>query len=203
MAARDRESGNVLVAEFKFGAGVCYTVEVDMLDLHIYKGRRISVCRKLDYRPHIKSTARHLPLSQFSAHAPSVHKFWPVSEISTMHRLSLHSDDFELYRSIKIARFERFGLDRQVIAACKSWTPRIRSSIAASCIVPRDRNVLRIIVPYHSHIYRGFSRVLSGVQDTWNLLLGGVCPHLQVAVGYRSHGRLLVHMLNRNRECDD
>ena len=68
-------------------------VGVQMLDLFVPKGERFREHGRLDWKPFIKPTARHVPLSQSSCHASCIHRSRPVAEMSKMHALSLHADD--------------------------------------------------------------------------------------------------------------
>ena len=168
-----------------------------MLDIMIYKGARFAELKLLDYRPYIQPIARHVPLSHHNAHAPSVHAFWPIGEISRMWRLSFHQSDFEFYRDLKCERFETFRLDPVVLSACRNWNPRSSSTIASSLSSCDNRKVLRIILPYHSMMQRKLSSVISGIEETWNLLLQGVCSPLCVRASYRNFGVPLMVLLQK------
>ena len=80
-AAKNSSCVTSLVEHFRVSASECYTITVDeistsgvnMLDLHLYKGHRFGHSGHLDYKPYIKATARHIPLSQHSSHSPSIH----------------------------------------------------------------------------------------------------------------------------------
>jgi hypothetical protein len=84
---------------------------VAMLDCFVYKGPRFRISGKFDHAPHIKKSARHVPLDSSSAHPPSVHKSWPISEVRRMAALSMHRFSFEYYRRAKCLRFSRFFMD--------------------------------------------------------------------------------------------
>ncbi len=77
-----------------------------MLDTFVFKGEGFELGGGfLSYRPYIKPTARHVPLSHHSLHSWSVHRSWPVSEIRRMHSLSMTSCQLEVFKVLKISRF--------------------------------------------------------------------------------------------------
>ena len=67
--------------------------ETTFLDLRIYRGVRWQSTRKLDTSLYRKETSLWVPLSHASHHHPSVHKWWPLSEIRRIH--SRCSSSFE------------------------------------------------------------------------------------------------------------
>ena len=206
LVSSNLECAKIVIADARLFASACYTIEIDeisllgvpMLDMYIYKGQRFNASGRLDFRPYIKPTARHLPLTQHSAHAPSIHSYWPIAEISRMWRLSLHRSDFEVFRATKCERFENFRLDKEVLTACRLWSPIIKSAIAAGFSNRCHKRVLRVIFPYHRLLNQGLSAVLSGINDTWNILLQGLCPQISVRAGFKNFGVPLMVQLQRS-----
>ena len=190
-------------------ASKCYRVLIDevsmvgvaMLDLFVYKGERFREYAGLDWRPYIKATSRHIPLSQHSAHLRSVHSSWPPAEISRMHMLSLHREDFEHFKQIKIRRFEQFGLDPKVLDRCRSWLPIPKSKIAQEmCLVKQGKHrLVRCILPFHEHLCSGIVAVQSAVQHNWDLLLGNCLSEVRLQFGWANHARPLSLVLRNHK----
>jgi len=194
--------------EAKSLAKKCYTIKcedastigVQMLDLFIYKGDRFAKMNRLDYKPFVKPTARHIPLSSSSKHAPRVHKSWPVAEVARMHRLAMHKHDFIDFKLAKIARFELFSLDPAVIRSCHDWVPKIPSAIASQCVkswsVPR---AVRIIFPFDETTYDGFSCIVRSVNRVWKMLLPNILGNVELRIGARNSGTPLATALRRGK----
>ena len=149
----DTAGANRLFGIAKQIAAACWTLEVErtssfsisMLDVRLYKGLKFAYDGRLDFCPYIKPSARHVPLSCFSAHAPSVHRGWPMGEIRRMHKLSGLRSVFEMYRNIKINRFRRFMLKPAVIQSCVLWRPPTLKNPRRS----QGHLCLRAIVDWH------------------------------------------------------
>ena len=148
----------------------------------------------LDWRPFVKPTARHIPLTSSSSHAPAVHLSWPLAEIHRMFRLSLHHDDFEHFRKCKLDRYRQFHLDDKVVSACASWMPRIPSTIACQSAPvcnsnTNDTYILRVVLPFHPALTGGLRGALCNISETWNILLSGLLSRsVRVGVAFRNHG---------------
>ena len=119
-------------------------VSVDMLDITVFiDGDRFG------WKPFVKPTARHIPLSHHSHHAPFVHKSWPVGGIRRMYKNSLHHSDSVEFKARKIARFDQFFMTDQCLQACYDWAPipQIANSRVSS-VHNGATQVLRIVLPY-------------------------------------------------------
>ena len=92
-------------------------VGVAMLDLFEFKPADIDILGRLSFKPHIKSSARHVPLSSDSHHHKHVHVSWPVSEIRRMYHLSNnHTEACSLFKNLKILRFQQFGMLASILS---------------------------------------------------------------------------------------
>ena len=108
-----------------------------------------------------------------------------------MHALSLHTDEFEYFKELKIARFEQFGLDHEVINKCRNWMPRIQSTIAAQFFRSSSSNsvhLIRIVVPYTSFMSAGIYAVVKEIENTWNLLLKNILGEIRVQLAFCNAG---------------
>ena len=172
-----------------------------MLDLFVYKGSRYRYIGGLDWRPHIKPTARHIPLSQHSAHFRAIHSTWPLAEINRLHRLSIHRDGFEHFKQITIHRFEQFGLDPIVIERCRTWQPIPKSKIAQEMIsVSSGRyRVVRCILPFHELFCTRIKQLQTVLQCNWDLLLRNILRGCQLQFGWANHARPLSLALRNHR----
>ena len=188
-------------------ASKCYRVTLDecslvgasMLDLFVWKGLRFDASGALDFRPYIKPTARHIPLINSSRHLPSIHTGWPKAEIMRMHRLSLHAEDFEWFKRIKLDRFTEFGISELVLKSCADWIPLAGSQISKQCFVPRvvTRGV-RCVLPYHGGLYRGLPALAHEIGESWNLMLRNCNFESALNLGFKNSGLPLGIVLRRN-----
>ncbi len=69
-----------------------------MLDVLFYKCPHFKKLNRLDNAPHIKASARNVPLRSNSAHHPRIHRSWPVAETQRISKVSMHHSSFEYYR---------------------------------------------------------------------------------------------------------
>ena len=156
-----------------------------MLDCKVFKGQSFVSTGRVDYSPYIKPTARHVPLDQSSAHAPSIHRSWPVNEIARMYSRSLRHCVFEYFRRVKIRRFEQFFMSPAILQQCKSWRRPVRSSKSTKQFVAP---VLGFVVPWHPML-RGLGSRLQQLSDEWRatfseLVTKGRLHHLKVQVAF-------------------
>lgn len=157
-------------------AAMAYKVEVEsyslesinMLDMTLYKLRSETGVR-LAWRPFVKPSALHVPLSSTSMLANSIHKSWPVAEISRMYRRSLSKEHFEAARARMIAGFRGFFLSG-AIRRCEQWQAPCRSSIAtepARGAAPPSK-IVRLILPFSPRL-RGLPTKLLRLHEQWNI----------------------------------
>ena len=162
-------------------ASACYVVERDefsmvgaaFLDAYVFKPDNFQFHGKLGWRPHIKPTARHVPLHVSSNHPMSVHEGWPIAEIRRMHRLSCTRQLFHMYRQAKIERFSWFFMPSSVTHSCMKWTPRVLSSsvLRVSQNHESGLRVIRLMLPYHPQLAAGMNKAVSSVVKKWSMAL--------------------------------
>ena len=176
------------------------TVGVAMLDLFVFKSKDISLTCRMSFRPHIKASARHVPLSSESHHHRHVHLSWPISEVRRMHTLSNNDEEtFQLFKDFKISRFQQFGMPASILSKCKSWSPpssRCESTKHIICSMPsKSRRVpLRVIIPYHRTLAMNFPGAMHKAFDSIKLMLKNVWPgviSLHPELAWSSHDRNL------------
>ena len=184
-----------------------------MLDLFVFKLTESScqnnVC-KVSWRPYVKSTSRHVPLSSTSEHPEFVHVSWPLSEMRRMHSLSEHRSDFLEFRDLKIARFEHFLMPHSILSACRMWRHTPCSQIAISALRNNSNECvnigskcnksmkMRIVLPYHRSLAAFAGKHLSAAVQVCRRLLANKWPaarSLKVDIAWSNHYRPLnVHL---------
>ncbi len=202
LVGRDAQSIAEFVKKFETGTKGIWKVEVGpveryscpFLDLSIYKGPRFHASGKLDHVPYTKPTARHVVLSSRSAHAQSVHRNWPISEMVRMHRLSSSARASLFYRERKLKRFRLFFLPASTISRCKAWRPLIpiRSGEYRS---PCD--VLRLCLRFHE-TRRNLGTKIRDFVSGWmqpNVGLFHELGEIRLQLAYSSAGRGLVGLV--------
>lgn len=192
-------------------ASPCYVIKVEeiseqsvcMLDMQIFKGRRFENSGKLDFCPYVKPTARHIPLGGESSHSAGIHMSWPVAEIKRMWALSYNKSDYEKFKAVKVNRFEDFFLAPEVLEKCRSWQPISRhSSIARELLESRPNSkclVVRLVLPFNPHLYKGMSRVMSGIASTYELLVANVMQPSALVVSWKNDSNALAIVLRQRR----
>ncbi len=203
------------------GAAPVYEVQLEsvslvgcpMLDLLVFKhstGGQTS----LRWKPFVKPTARHIPLSSSSCHSWRCHNSWPVAEVKRMHSRSVEHRHFLEARASKLDRFRSFFLQESIVAAAEAWTPRIVPSCVSFVELERVYSrPIRLVLPYSSRL-RGLSNAIArhdkewqdsfclrqfpfriqlswarGGRPLWQLARLRVDPHLEVYRAFRSVGR--------------
>ena len=160
-----------------------------MLDCMLYKGPSFVSEGRLGHAPHIKETARHVPLCDSSNHPPATHSTWPLSEVRRMRSLSLHDKAYHFYRRVKTRRFARFFMDPSILQECKTWRgltgcrPKLRKEVGAV-------RVVRLVVPWHP-AFRSLGILISEICCLWEqAILAGSdgLIHLRAQVAYSLSG---------------
>ena len=134
-------------------------VSVPFLDLEIV----VEPGRTLSYRPFIKSTARHLPLSYTSNHPSFQHMCWPRAEISRMFERSACMTDFEKFAQLKVGRFRECLMESSILRACESWTPPTPRRVLAQAPTRK----LFLPVPFCSETARLFKARIREWNQRW------------------------------------
>ena len=161
----DTCSARNLIETIKCKASSNYVIKVErvstqwvtMLDITIFKSDSFAVSGKFSWRPFIKPTARHIPLSSESAHPEFVHESWPLAEINRMHFLLQSQSDFVTYKELKIQRFQQFAMPPHIIDKCREFQPMPCSQVARKhVLVPanKPKHIIRVILPFHAALAR-------------------------------------------------
>jgi hypothetical protein len=128
-------------------------VSVPFLDLTVFKTAPERESSLLSWRPYIKPTARHVPLSTESLHPPSVHRSWPKAEMLRMTRRSATSAMAVSWRSHKLQRFQHFMLSPSVLQDCRTWRARSGAEVAKHwCSKPSLSTKVRLVLPFRAEL---------------------------------------------------
>ena len=84
----------------------------------------------LKFMPHIKPTARHVPLASDSHHPWGVRKAWPCAEVLRTSRRASDTRMAKDWQVAKINRFVHFLINARIIKLCKGWNPCVPSVAA-------------------------------------------------------------------------
>ncbi len=109
----------------------------------------------LVHRPHIKPTARHIPLSSASCQAPAVHRSWPRAEILRMHRRSSSLAVGRCWARRKVGRFKTFFMRPDIVRTCETFRRCQDSQVAQTTRLARPTVlewVVRAILPYRREL---------------------------------------------------
>ncbi len=123
-----------------------------MLDLLVFKHTNNSRT-SLRWKPYVKPTARHIPLSSSSCHTRRCHSSWPSAEIKRMYSRSVEHRHFLEAKALKLERFRSLFLDESIVAAAEAWTPRIVPSCIPVLEPEREHErPIRLVLPYSSKL---------------------------------------------------
>ena len=140
--------------------------QVVMLDLILFRNK----FNRLRYRPHIKPTALLVPLTPASAHPPSTH-VWPLAETRRIARHSTSQRHFKHVFSKVFDAWKRFGIDKSILDAAKSFAPlgnRLRATGTRSGEDAAQENGPWLVLPWHPAFgAAGLSRVLRTAHSWW------------------------------------
>lgn len=98
----------------------------------------------LAYSLHRKVTCQRVYLHSDSFHHPSVHRAWPIAEISRIFRRCSGGVDFRTHRGLFCKYMHRDFLSRSLINACATCTPLKRLRGPGTCL-----KTLWLVVQYH------------------------------------------------------
>jgi hypothetical protein len=171
----------------------CFSlVSTTMLDLRVYKTAGSDGITRLRWKPYIKPTARHVPLTSDSCHPRSCHRAWPVAEIGRMHVRSCRATDFGVFRDLKIGRFARFFLSGDVLADCESWKPRVQ--MQRSLESGTKCRVIRLVLPF-SERWRGISNELRTLKSKWAASFARLGFNIDVGICFAKGTRALFSLV--------
>ena len=170
---------------------------VVMLDLRVTKVRCYDGTFRLSWKPHIKDTARHIPLHGSSWHAASVHRAWPQAEIKRMFTQSLERSDFLAFKQIKLQRFKHHFLWPSVLQECENIDPffgacpGLNRSTEEVANQPRE---VRLVLPYHPGLVCLAAQVRR-LHDRWRHALHRMGLNISLSITWSSGGRPLFAIL--------
>ncbi len=140
--------------------------EATMLDLAVFKSHANDQwC--ISHKPHIKSSARHIPLNH-SYHPIDQRVAWPIAEVIRMHQRSSNQLQSQLFRMLKIVRFSYFFLEDAALERCISWHPPLLN-LQRRKDAGRRRTIW-LVLPYHEAMLR-VKGALRQVLCEWNPFL--------------------------------
>ncbi len=154
-----------------------------MLDMYVFKW-----FHRLAWKPYVKASARHIPLSATSCHSPSCHRSWPVGKIRRMHSRSCIPRHFQSARQAKLDRFRHFFMDPSVWSMAANWAPPI-AGITQWFPSPKldPRKVIRVIFPF-SRKWAGLSKKIRDLESSWLGLFRNAGLNLSVQVSFSNGG---------------
>ena len=202
MACKSTSDTKTVLAEFADLAVGNYRLEVEavsnngvqMLDIFIFKKSSIVSTRRLSYSPFVKPTSRHIPLGQSSAHAPFVHRSWPIGEMRRLHSLSQDAETFELFKSMKLSRFASFDISQGILEKCRAWNPPIGLGAKDTSKCNPSQLNLRIIIPYHRALACVLPKYLASISKRFAAMLQSFWPaarNLQLQIAWRNDSKPL------------
>ena len=126
--AEDESDANIFINRLQSAAGGVWELELDvmswfcvpMLDVLLLKKDDAGVTT-IGYKPYVKPTARHVPLHPDSTHEPSIHRSWPLGEVSRFYKTSSSRKYFDERKDIFIRRLRHNFFDQSVLNSCIAW----------------------------------------------------------------------------------
>ena len=130
-------------------------VGVSFLDFFVHRDKVTSTC--IAFCPHVKESARHIPLSSRSYHHPAIHRSWPISEARRMAARSSSEQLAKSWIAAKVSRFKRFMLDEGVVAACNDVSKLCMSHVAAwalreNPVEESEKFLARLVLPFRREL---------------------------------------------------
>ena len=131
-------------SDFKLEKWAASRWRVTFLDLEITANHTSG---RLDFRPFVKPTSLGIPLSDTSAHAPTVHLSWPLAYARRLSLCSSTSSAFGDAKSVFVRRLRRHLANERVVAAVSQWKPSLRPTTTRAD--PARDSVFWVPLPYH------------------------------------------------------
>ena len=173
---------------------------VTFLDMQILKGPAGTIV----HRPHVKETARHIPLAGDSMHPRGVHSSWPVSEVARMRRRATELSTGKLWGQYKIDRFRHYLLEESVLEACRSELNKCFSLGAAAhgrvtseVVVPG--NFARLVLPFSPRLQSLPKEIVQFVKSRNQWLLDALGIMLKPQLSWSKAGPSLAQLVSKNR----
>jgi hypothetical protein len=202
VVVKDPQSCPGVTSALVDGASSVYRVEREtfslvaapMLDLLVFK-HTVDAVTQLAWKPYVKPTARHVPLSSSSCHSMSCHRSWPKAEIQRMFSRSCFDRDFQEAKEAKLERFRRFFLAEHVVRSAATWLPRYAPVSCSSCLVPNVHvRVIRLVLPYTAR-WGGFVQKLRRLQDAYGPALAETGLTCRFEVSFASSSKPLSQLV--------
>ena len=131
---------------------------------------------EIRYSLYRKPTAVSVPLHWSSAHNPSIHTAWPISEINRIFNLCDSIDVFYQQKARMISRWRFFGMHPQILEAVMSHDPTWRRLVARPAPV-LDKKVVRFVLDFHPAMFStSIAKHLKELCTTWHETLLEVWP---------------------------
>lgn len=171
------------------------------LDFFVYKSC-LTGPGHLKFRPHVKETARHLPLASDSYHAKAVHSSWPVGEMLRMARRSSDLSEAKRWQAAKVSRFQHFFLDGAVLQKCKQWQLCPVSEVARKACVtgcdPLAATEIRLVLPFRKE-WCEIDNILKQLVRSFEAhVLFETGLRMKIAVSWSSAGKPLAALFRFN-----
>ena len=141
----------------------------------------------LDVVAYTKPAARHVLLGPHSEHPASIHRNWPLAEMSRMHRLCSNLRASRYARGRRIDRFRRFFLSPEVIEKCTAWRPSAPVGAVRREPCP---DVLRLLLRFH-RTRRNLSVRIRALLQPWlepRVSLGAELGGASIQLAFRAAG---------------
>ena len=214
---KDTEHARRFIEAYKRAAQEFCTVELEnasatvttFLDFTVFK-EACGGCTRLRFRPYVKPTARHLPLSPFSVHPRSVHGSWPVAEAARLLKRCSHRADGEEWIRMKVAQWHHRLLDVEVLRRCRAVaTACAGSEVAANFLGAsgrsegrfEDKRHLRLVLPYHPNLVglqRAIMEFISARNAHFKKTLGS---EFVLQISWCKAGRSLASLFSSGWRC--
>jgi len=173
---------------------------VTFLDMRILKGPAGTIV----HRPHVKESARHIPLAPDSVHPKSVHSSWPVAEVARIRRRATELSTGKMWGQYKIDRFRHYLLEERVLEACRSELNRcIPLGAAAHGRATSDAvgpgKIARLVLPYNPRLKSLPAELVRFVGSRNQWLLDALGITLRPQISWSKAGPSLAQLVSVNR----
>ena len=171
-------------------------VGAPFLDIYVFKAAR-GQNGNMSWRPFVKDSAVHVPLSMSSAHPSHTHAAWPQNEIVRMNKRSRDVSDFIEFRRMKTEKFKNFYMPHELTNVLENINPDAHKWPVEK-IAPDDmkKRPLRFITRYD--VALNIHGVIHRCVNKWRQLAkNDLDIDLNATVSWRSSGPPLIAYLAR------
>ena len=166
---------------------------VSFLDVNLIIPDQFSSRPELQWSLHRKVTNQKVALHHASFHSTSIHRAWPLAEISRVIKRCSSYAIFLRERATHIRFFRESFLHPELIKQCAKVTPYTNSSEKK----PHNRTTW-IVLPYHPVLHL-VTRTLKSLSEEWTNILG----HFNlgdVSVSWRNSARSVMQLTNAHNK---